>query len=137
MRRIDVIHKELERLTYGLELSDLAKEKAFTAEAIGFNLGLARNSVSKDLNQLWNEGPVVKSQGRPVFLHRHALELLINRKLDDCECIVHSVASLLPKKEKYTDDDPFSGLIGYDRSLRDAVEKAAQRCFIPTDYMCC
>ncbi|EET5616968.1 transcriptional regulator, partial [Escherichia coli] len=55
MRRIDVIHKELERLTYGLELSDLAKEKAFTAEAIGFNLGLARNSVSKDLNQLWNE----------------------------------------------------------------------------------
>ncbi|EJH1370595.1 transcriptional regulator, partial [Escherichia coli] len=92
MRRIDVIHKELERLTYGLELSDLAKEKAFTAEAIGFNLGLARNSVSKDLNQLWNEGLVVKSQGRPVFfLHRHALELLINRKLDDCECIVHSV----------------------------------------------
>lgn len=84
MRRIDVIHKELERLTYGLELSDLAKEKAFTAEAIGFNLGLARNSVSKDLNQLWNEGLVVKSQGRPVFfLHRHALELLINRKLDD------------------------------------------------------
>lgn len=60
MRRIDVIHKELERLTYGLELSDLAKEKAFTAEAIGFNLGLARNSVSKDLNQLWNEGLVVK-----------------------------------------------------------------------------
>lgn len=60
MRRIDVIHKELERLTYGLELSDLAKEKAFTAEAIGFNLGLARNSVSKDLNQLWNEGTVVK-----------------------------------------------------------------------------
>lgn len=100
MRRIDVIHKELERLTYGLELSDLAKEKAFTAEAIGFNLGLARNSVSKDLNQLWNEGLVVKSQGRPVFfLHRHALELLINRKLDDCECIVHSVASLLPKKK--------------------------------------
>lgn len=137
MRRIDVIHKELERLTYGLELSDLAKEKAFTAEAIGFNLGLARNSVSKDLNQLWNEGLVVKVRDVLFFLHRHALELLINRKLDDCECIVHSVASLLPKKEKYTDDDPFSGLIGYDRSLRDAVENAAQRCFIPTDYMCC
>ena len=132
MRRIDVIHKELERLTYGLELSDLAKEKAFTAEAIGFNLGLARNSVSKDLNQLWNEGLVVKSQGRPVFfLHRHALELLINRKLDDCECIVHSVASLLPKKEKYTDDDPFSGLIGYDRSLRDAVEKGRAAVLYP------
>lgn len=69
MRRIDVIHKELERLTYGLELSDLAKEKAFTAEAIGFNLGLARNSVSKDLNQLWNEGTVVKVRDVLFFFY--------------------------------------------------------------------
>jgi len=69
MRRIDVIHKELERLTYGLELSDLAKEKAFTAEAIGFNLGLARNSVSKDLNQLWNEGMVVKVRDVLFFFY--------------------------------------------------------------------
>ena len=69
MRRIDVIHNELERLTYGLELSDLAKEKAFTAEAIGFNLGLARNSVSQDLNQLWNEGLVVKVRDVLFFFY--------------------------------------------------------------------
>lgn len=54
MRRIEVILGELERLTRGLNLADLEQETAFTAEAIGFNLGLARNSVSKDLNQLWN-----------------------------------------------------------------------------------
>lgn len=56
MRRIEIVLGELERLTRGLCLADLAQETAFTAEAIGFNLGLARNSVSKDLNQLWNDG---------------------------------------------------------------------------------
>ncbi|MEA1395380.1 transcriptional regulator, partial [Salmonella enterica] len=55
MRRIEIVLGELERLTRGLCLADLAQETAFTAEAIGFNLGLARNSVSKDLNQLWND----------------------------------------------------------------------------------
>lgn len=67
MRRIEVILGELERLTRGLNLADLEQETAFTAEAIGFNLGLARNSVSKDLNQLWNDGLAIKSRGRPVF----------------------------------------------------------------------
>ncbi|SUG72937.1 Sigma-54 dependent transcription regulator [Salmonella enterica subsp. enterica] len=47
MRRIEIVLGELERLTRGLCLADLAQETAFTAEAIGFNLGLARNSVSK------------------------------------------------------------------------------------------
>ncbi|AEZ47543.1 TPA: transcriptional regulator [Salmonella enterica subsp. enterica serovar Typhi] len=67
MRRIEIVLGELERLTRGLCLADLAQETAFTAEAIGFNLGLARNSVSKDLNQLWNDGLAIKSRGRPVY----------------------------------------------------------------------
>ena len=63
MRRIEIILGELERLTRGLNLAHLAQETAFTAEAIGFNLGLARNSVSKDLNQLWNDGLAIKAAG--------------------------------------------------------------------------
>ncbi len=87
MRRIEVILGELERLTRGLSLADLEQETAFTAEAIGFNLGLARNSVSKDLNQLWNDGLAIKSKGRPVFfLHRQAIETLLGRRLNDTEC---------------------------------------------------
>ena len=82
MRRIEIVLGELERLTRGLDRADLAQETAFTAEAIGFNLGLARNSVSKDLNQLWNDGLAIKSRGRPVFfLHRQTLETLLGRKL--------------------------------------------------------
>lgn len=67
MRRIEIVLGELERLTRGLCLADLAQETAFTAEAIGFNLGLARNSVSKDLNQLWNDGLAIKSRGSGLF----------------------------------------------------------------------
>lgn len=67
MKRIDKICQELERLTSSLSKSDLQKEVAFTAESIGINLGLARNSVSKDLNQLWNEQRVIKVKTRPVY----------------------------------------------------------------------
>ena len=71
MKRIDRICQELERLTLGLNQTDLQNDVAFTAESIGFNLGLARNSVSKDLNQLWSEQRVIKVKTRPVyFLHR-------------------------------------------------------------------
>lgn len=122
MRRIEIILGELERLTRGLNLAQLAQETAFTAEAIGFNLGLARNSVSKDLNQLWNDGLAIKSRGRPVFfLHRQAIETLLGRQLDESEREVQTVADLLPVQEDQATDDPFFGLIGYDRSLRDAV----------------
>ncbi len=132
MRRIEVILGELERLTRGLNLADLEQETAFTAEAIGFNLGLARNSVSKDLNQLWNDGLVIKSKGRPVFFwHRQAMETLLGRRLNDTECEVRTVADLLPHQEGCSTDDPFSSLIGYDRSLRDAVEKGRAAVLYP------
>ena len=132
MRRIEIILGELERLTRGLNLAQLAQETAFTAEAIGFNLGLARNSVSKDLNQLWNDGLAIKSRGRPVFfLHRQAIETLLGRKLDESEREVQTVADLLPVQEAKATDDPFFGLIGYDRSLRDAVEKGRAAVLYP------
>lgn len=132
MRRIEIVLGELERLTRGLCLADLAQETAFTAEAIGFNLGLARNSVSKDLNQLWNDGLAIKSRGRPVyFLHRQALETLLGRQLEESEREVRSVADVLPHEEHYAPDDPFTSLIGYDRSLRDAVEKGRAAVLYP------
>lgn len=65
------------------------------------------------------------------------METLLGRRLNDTECEVRTVADLLPHQEGCSTDDPFSGLIGYDRSLRDAVEKAAQRCFILTGSTYC
>nr|WP_314424252.1 transcriptional regulator DagR [uncultured Erwinia sp.] len=132
MKRIEIILGELERLTQGLSLTDLAEEKACTAEAMGFNLGLARNSVSKDLNQLWNDGLAIKSRGRPVFfLHRRAAEGVLGRALEESEREVRSIADLLPPNENHPADDPFTALIGFDRSLHEAVEKGRAAVLYP------
>ncbi|MBB1199673.1 transcriptional regulator DagR [Enterobacteriaceae bacterium 89] len=132
MRRIEIILGELERLTRGLNLNNLPQESAFTAEAMGFNLGLARNSVSKDLNQLWNDGLVVKSRGRPVFfLHSQALQTVLGRKLGEGEHKLRAIADLLPNGVDAGAEDPFTGLIGYDRSLKEAVEKGRAAVLYP------
>lgn len=132
MKRIDKICQELERLTSSLSKSDLQKEVAFTAESIGINLGLARNSVSKDLNQLWNEQRVIKVKTRPVyFLHRQTIETLLGSPLPDhlaecCQWSIHPhLTILLPRLSVST----------VVLSYRWRKEK--RRCCTQAVYMCC
>ncbi|MEG1688356.1 MAG: sigma-54-dependent transcriptional regulator, partial [Hafnia sp.] len=133
MKRIDKICQELERLTSSLSKSDLQKEVAFTAESIGINLGLARNSVSKDLNQLWNEQRVIKVKTRPVyFLHRQTIETLLDSPLPDHLSEVRFVSDLLPVERQSTSNDPFAALIGFDRSLKLSVEKGKAAVLYPS-----
>ena len=133
MKRIDRICQELERLTLGLNQTDLQNDVAFTAESIGFNLGLARNSVSKDLNQLWSEQRVIKVKTRPVyFLHREVVETLIGHVLPDHLTEVRFVSELLPSEDPLIARDPFTALIGYDRSLKLAVEKGKAAVLYPS-----
>lgn len=133
MRRIEVVLRELERLTQTISRDDLALgTSAFTAEQIGFNLGLARNSVSKDLNQLWSDGLVIKTRGRPVFfLHRQATQALLDRPLTESEREIGAISDLLPDRDLPPVSDPFTLLIGHDRSLRDAVEKGKAAVLYP------
>ncbi|EMY3661327.1 sigma 54-interacting transcriptional regulator, partial [Raoultella ornithinolytica] len=133
MRRIEVVLRELERLTQTISRDDLAAgASAFTAEQIGFNLGLARNSVSKDLNQLWSDGLVIKTRGRPVFfLHLQATQTLLDRPLAESERDIVAISDLLPERDLPSVSDPFSLLIGHDRSLRDAVEKGKAAVLYP------
>lgn len=139
MRRIEVVLRELERLTKTISRDDLtAGAGAFTAEQIGFNLGTARNSVSKDLNQLWSDGLVIKTRGRPVFfLHLQATQTLLDRPLAESEREIGAISDLLPERDLPSVSDPFSLLIGHDRSLRDAVEKVKRRCSIRRGCTCC
>lgn len=133
MRRIEVVLRELERLTQTISRDDLSLgTSAFTAEQIGFNLGLARNSVSKDLNQLWSDGLVIKTRGRPVFfLHLQATQTLLDRPLAESEREIGAIRDLLPERDLPSVSDPFSLLIGHDRSLRDAVEKGKAAVLYP------
>lgn len=58
MRRIDQVYQKL---------LELGPQRQVDASGLAKLLGLARANVSSDLNQLWKEGKVVKTQGRPTL----------------------------------------------------------------------
>ncbi len=132
MKRKDAVCQELERLTLTLKREILADNIGFNAETIGFNLGLARNSVSKELNQLCTERLVIKIKSRPVlFLHRIVIEKLFDTIFSSKTSLeVKTLKELLPSVSS-TDTDPFHALIGYDRSLKLAVEKGKAAVLYP------
>lgn len=125
MKRIDVVCKELERLTLQ------AGNPQATAQKIGLNLGLARNSVSKELNQLWGEGRAIKIKSRPVyFLHRASLEAQAGQPLP---AEFSDLDALNQRLNPHTVvvSDPFQAMIGHQRSLRSAIEKAKAAVLYP------
>ncbi len=72
-----------------------------------------------------------------VYFHRiaEALETLLGRQLEESEREVRSVADVLCRMKSITRPTiPFTSLIGYDRSLRDAVEKAVRRLLYPHGF---
>lgn len=135
MKRKDAVCQELERLCLALDREALTDSIGFDAETIGFNLGLARNSVSKELNLLCTERLVIKIKSRPVlFLHRAVTEKLLGTTFNgDGPLEVKMLAELLPNNPQQdpVDLDPFHALIGYDRSLKLAVEKGKAAVLYP------
>ena len=65
MKRIDLVHQKL------LELGPQAR---VSASELAKLLGLARANVSSDLNQLWKDGKVVKTEGRPTLFQAKPAE---------------------------------------------------------------
>ncbi|EMA7645968.1 sigma 54-interacting transcriptional regulator [Yersinia enterocolitica] len=135
MKRKDAVCQELERLSLTLQRAALNNTIGFDAETIGFNLGLARNSVSKELNQLCTERLVIKVKSRPVlFLHRAVTEKLLDTTFNgESPLEVKNLSELLPsdRQSDPIDIDPFHALIGYDRSLKLAVEKGKAAVLYP------
>lgn len=58
MKRIDIIYNELARIT---------GEQGVSAKELAERLNFDRANVSSDLNKLWKDGKVQKSEGRPVL----------------------------------------------------------------------
>lgn len=142
LRRRDLILNELERLSKGIETTDLMNgyKSGFDAELIGNNLGIARNTVSKELTSFCEEGLVIKIKSRPVlYIHKEILERLLNCKIDIKDCEIKEIEEILRKyyikSETAREDsgitDPFNKLIGYNASLQDAIEKAKAAVFYP------
>lgn len=134
-KRKEIVHQELIRLTKTLKLQiangNLTKVTGFDANTIGFNLGIARNSVSKELNQLNVAGIVLKIKSRPVyFLDKTTYENIIQQKLS-CNIYDEVTQSQLLPQTKKTQFDPFFQLIGHNHSLQTAVTKGRAAVLYP------
>lgn len=138
--RKDIIYDELKRLS-----SEITKKKlltginiGFSAEFIGKNVGIARNTVSKELTSLCIDGYVIKVKIRPVlFIHKGSLEILLGCEIDNKFCEVKDIReileyySVIPNGLQIEGTDPFTKLIGYDKSLAEAIAKAKAAVLYP------
>lgn len=132
MRRKDAIYQELEKLTRQMAASSLLAGGGIEAETIGSHLGCARNSVSADLNSFCLEGKAIKIKSRPVlFLHRLAASEILGVELDPSLNEVREIQALIAEEKEAVDSDPFKALIGFDQSLKQAVDKGKAAVLYP------
>ena len=110
MRIKEKVHMNLEELS---EKAIENGEKGVTAKEISEILGVQRNVVSQYLNELCREGHAIKINTRPVYFLQSNL---VKVKNED-------------KKDKT--DDPFTKLIGYNGSLKEAVEQCKAAAVYP------
>lgn len=92
----------------------------FTASYIANKLNISRNVTSQYLNEYVKEGKIIKIVSRPVFFYKKDyIEEKYNLKLSGSE--FKSFDELMCRAEKPPKD--FEKLIGYNGSLKDAVEQ--------------
>ncbi|MDU2491341.1 MAG: sigma 54-interacting transcriptional regulator [Clostridium celatum] len=89
-------------------------KKGITASEIGNILKVQRNVVSQYLNELCREGKAIKINTRPVYF-LHSKSIVVNKD----------------ELESNLDNDPFIKLIGYNGSLREAVEQCKSAAVYP------
>lgn len=102
----------------------------FTAKKIAEQFSIKRNTVSHHLNQLNEEGKIVKITTRSVyFFHKEAFEL----QFFAVAKTVYSNLEELQKEQPLFNkkQDIFSLLIGHDRSLARSIEKLKSAAFYP------
>lgn len=100
--------------------TDNAAAGGITARQIAAELGLQRNVVSQLLTQLCREERVYKTNSRPVyFFDRNTYKKRSGEAL-----------TTMPPQPG-TGDDPFRQLIGYDASLRIAVDQCKSAAVYP------
>lgn len=101
-------------------------EIGFTAQDVAREAGITRSNASGDLNYLVKEGLVVKFPGRPVrFVTREYWEETKVR--DDKESSGHLAARAVAE----ITINPFAGLVGWNQSLKVAVEQARAALLYP------
>ena len=121
----DDILNYLERITREFNPDELDFE-AYAAISMAERFQVKRNTVSHYLNQAAEEGRVIKINTRPVlFLHRQAFE-------DTFFAVQgNSYRSLEELWKEKKEKNAFSGMIGYDGSMKEALRQIKTSAYYP------
>lgn len=133
MKRIDKIYNHLKEKTSKLTLKEIEEGSGFTASEIAEELGMLRNNVSMELNELIRQNKVVKLKGRPVlYLDKVEAERLTSHKLNFNLFKVDNIKDMKKdKKEKRSKESPFDLIIGAYGSLKNQIEQAKAAVLYP------
>ncbi|WP_213818201.1 sigma-54-dependent transcriptional regulator [Garciella nitratireducens] len=133
MKRIDKIYNCLVEKSKTLTLQNLKEKKGFSAGEISADLGILRNNVSMELNNLLRQDKIIKLKGRPVlYIDKAVVENLIGYKLDKGFNVLEDINQLIKEeKSEKKDLSPFHSLIGAHSGLRNQIEQAKAAIFYP------
>ena len=123
MKRSEKILAFIQEKSRAYTKETLAGAVGQDAQEIADALGILRNNVSKELNELHREGRIVKFKGRPVrYFDKGTLEELLGVDLGPGPCQYEDVSECRGEEEEAS--NPFAQLIGAERSLSKQVEQA-------------
>lgn len=125
--RIDKILKVIEAHSQKDRLQDIRQgAKGISVYEIAEQLQLLRNNVNADVNRLFQEGKVIKICGDKIYrFYSQEHFIRVTGKQLEPMTTCNTLQELLETCHDFLDyDDPFSELIGFDGSLRNAILSA-------------
>ncbi len=132
MKRIEKVYNYLNKVCSSYSRENLDKCMGVSAQEIGNELGILRNNVSKELNDLCRDKRAIKIKCRPVrYFDRKIFEELFNVILSNEVTEIEDIESLIKPIEEIKEKSPFDYLIGSDTSLKTQVEQAKAAIMYP------
>ncbi|MBW4872423.1 MAG: sigma 54-interacting transcriptional regulator, partial [Paeniclostridium sp.] len=130
--RIEKVYNYLNKVCSSYSRENLDKCMGVSAQEIGNELGILRNNVSKELNDLCRDKRAIKIKCRPVrYFDRKIFEELFNVILSNEVTEIEDIESLIKPIEETKEKSPFDYLIGSDTSLKTQVEQAKAAIMYP------
>lgn len=132
LSRREQVYLYIQNKTQQLIAAKKIDHSGVDALSCAIDLKLDRANVSKELNELWRDGKIIKIQGRPVYylsyqtLSDHFPNCYIPSIICKNDCLSNYLKEKPEVKEISVHDeiDPLDSLIGSDGSLSDLILKA-------------
>jgi len=134
LKRSEKIYEYIREYSLGQKKEDLQGAIGLEAQEIADALGILRNNVSKELNELHRLDRIVKFKGRPVkYFDKAALEEILGTELGEGPCQYLDVSECRSPEAAEEEANPFARLIGAEQSLSRQVEQAKAAILYPPD----